>query len=180
MIDENNYDRIIGDFIEVNAAIVNDQYYSKYPKFIAKIIAKQQRKKLLKAVKKLRNSNLILNSNNLYEFFIILYNNFPPEGKFGDIVRVLYNQEQNSIEGALIFDNYTVLISMVHSDTGLFDIKAKKTMNGDSIGIDLTTKELTSKNKDYEDIYKTINHQILYNICDYIEYTINLYMEDKK
>lgn len=180
MIDENSYTRIIGDFLEVNADIAKDQFYSKYPNFIAKFIAKLQRKKLLRSVHKLRKSNIVLDYNNLYEFFILLYTNYPPEGTFGDVVKVLYSEEKGILEGVLKFDNYSVLISLDDHSNGFFDLKAKKTENGISTGLDLSSRQLSTKKKEYEDIYNTVNKQILENMCDYITTVIENFIKENR
>ena len=180
MIDENSYTRIIGDFLEINADISRDQFYSKWPNCIARFVATRQRKRLLGSINKLRKSNIVLDYNNLYEFFILLYSNYPPEGSFGDVVKVLYSEEKGILEGILKFDNYNVLISLDDHSNGFFDIKAKKTENGLTNGIDLSARQLMSKKKEYESIYRDINKQILENICDYIEIIVKNFIKENK
>lgn len=170
MISENNYDRLIGDFLEVNGDIVNDEYKSKYPKFIAKFISKRNRRKLLKSVDKLRNSNYVLNCSNIKEYLAYASNNYG-SNSFKDVHKIDYNEDM--ISSTMIFDKYIVLITIDNPDTNnIFNMVIKY----DGCVIDASCRKLSSNKKEYENIYEYINSRLLNNICDYISYTINLFI----
>ena len=76
MIDETSMDRIIGDFLEVNASILEKRVKSKLPKFISKFIWNKDKKKLLQNIDTLRNSDYILTMENISELSLYVYNNF--------------------------------------------------------------------------------------------------------
>jgi hypothetical protein len=91
MIDETSMNRIIGDFFELNASMIEKREKSKFPKFISNIIWKNDKKKLIKNVESLRNSNYILTMQNIAELSLYVFNNFDDK-KYKSIFLVKVNK----------------------------------------------------------------------------------------
>lgn len=166
MIDKNN-NRIIGDFFEINADIVQREVTSKLPKFIKHRISYRDRKKLLKAAIKIKNSDHVLNSDNLSEFFIYLYNNFPPNGKYKSVYASKYDEDLNIIEAIILFDSCKAVITIDRSSTG-FDIRiTDKKTNIFTESSAIHCDEL-SHNGSRSEVMKKINKRLKSDIADYI------------
>ena len=172
-----NYDkRIIGDFLEINGE--NIQYRENNKRNpISKIIYKYNRRKLKKAVTKLKKSNIILNRFNIIELFSYIYNNFPPDGKYDIIYRSKINMNNpDEVEGILKFDNYTVIINTCDENNISINIHITDeegniknyTLNSESISTSNISAEINS-------ILNIINKKLLDIMCNYILNVINLY-----
>lgn len=174
-MDSTNTDRIIGDFLEVNADIVSFEHISKLPKIIKKIISKFQRRKLKKYVNKMRRG-IILSTDNIAEFFVYIYNNYPPYGSFQSVKTCKINDEEvREIEGVLAFDNHQVVITIDKSMPG-FDIVVKtKKEDGSVDGISIHIDRLYTDKRQCRDIILKINEVLLNDICDYILSVLNNY-----
>lgn len=175
MIDQTSMDRIIGDYLEVNSDIVNKEFNSKLPKFMAKISSKNQRKKLLQSVNKFRNSGYILTWNNLVELFTYVFNNFEPEHSYGVISNIEYYN--NTMEALVEFDGYHALIYFENIDPSLGDVKFNLKMKYGNFGIDIQLSRLLGSAKKTKEYVEELNYVLKNCIADYIEETIKRFME---
>lgn len=169
--------RIIGDFLEINADIVLYEQSSpnKFVKIIRHFIAKRNRNKLLNSLKKLRDSNHILDTDNLLELFIYIYNNFPPKGSYNSIKTVkILDEDGNKVEALVSFDNYSSLISIDKRESG-FDIVIHELKEGNSNSCSIHCDKMYSDNPRTEDWLFIINGQLLNDMCDYIDSIITQY-----
>ena len=76
MIIEDRRSRIIGDFLEANALLVEKRTKSKLPKFISRVFYKKEVNKLIAMIRKLRESDYVLDAKELIELFTFINNNF--------------------------------------------------------------------------------------------------------
>lgn len=179
MANETNKARIIGDFLEINSYIVQDELSpSKLPKFIKKIRAHKQRKRLIALLDKFRDTGIVLEADNLIEFFSYIYNNFYPETKFGSIDKCRVDPEVGYYEAIVKFNNSIAIISIYNENYPKFNVCTKSTIT--STGIDIETTKLRSDIKKKDDILKVINAVLVNDICDYIMSVIKPYYEDDK
>lgn len=161
--------RIIGEFLEINADIVLFQHESKLPGFIKKSWAQWKRNKLKKMVNKLRKSDHILTLENLAELFVYLYNNYPPNGSYECIklCKVL-GDNSNQMEAIIKFADYNCVISIDKKDPE-FDIAVKRTSSDGSQGFKIKTDKLYCKNRlVFATQLKEINECLKDVICKYI------------
>lgn len=174
-MDSTNTNRIIGDFLEVNADIVSFEHTSKLPKIIKKIISISQRSKLKKSVNKMRKG-FILTTDNISELFVYIYNNYPPHGSFKSIKTCKINDEDaKEIEGVLAFDNHQVVITIDKNIPG-FDIVVKtRKEDGGIDGISIHIDKMYSDKKHCHDIILKVNEILLNDLCDYILSVLNNY-----
>ena len=177
--------RIIGDFMEINSDIVVQQFNSKLPKFISKWLATNKRKKLLKTLDKFRNSDYILVWNNIVELLIFVYNNFEPEHKYKVVENVTLMN--NKLEAFIKFDNYQCLIyfedlPIDHLDTTdqdiWFNLKMHEISSRGQEGMDIQLSSLKGSAKRTQELLGELNYVLKNTICDYIEETIQKYMEE--
>lgn len=180
MISLNN-DRIIGDIIELNAEIVSKRINSKFPSLISNYIANRDRRKLLKIIDKFGKSDYILNKNNLFEFFIYIYNNF--EGSsYGCIKKVAYmvNKNISTIYADITIENVDFNITLSSDSNDIFIHCCIKYYTGlrESFSVQLD-KLITNKDKLDEVIYK-LNKQLLLNLSKYSESCISKYNGKEK
>ena len=180
MIELDNNDRIIGDFLEINADIVSYKQLSKSPKFITNFSVKRKRKRLRKMIDKLKETDYVLNKNNLIEIFAYIYNNFPPYGRYGSIYMVKMNDIENTdIEAVIRFDNIVAVITIEDRMHG-FGINIKDSSDPESLkSCSVNVNKLESKNKRSKDLLKKINERLFKDMIDYIESIILLYEEEK-
>ena len=173
MIDETNTNRIIGDFLEVNASMIEKREKSKFPKFIARFIWKQDKKKLLKNVEVLRNSGYILSMENLAELSLYVHNNFD-EKKYKSIFLVKIDKmiTYDSMEMVVKFDNITAIFDF-DSTGATFDVKILELIDGNKNTYNFTLHRLKVNNNG-ELLFK-INEEIRGVLCDYIKEIISLY-----
>ena len=173
MIDETSTDRIIGDFLELNASILQKREQSKFPKFISKFIWNNDKKKLLKQIEILRDSNYIMNLHNISELSFYIFNNFDDK-KYKSIFLVKIEKmiTYNIIETVIKFDNITAIID-INSDVDTFDIKILELDNDNNKNTYNYTLHKMSNNND--DLLFKINDLLKETMCDYIYDIINLY-----
>ena len=174
MIDINKDSRIIGDFIEINGDIISKEFNSKLPRLIKKIYFGRYKKKLLKSVDKFVDSGHILTTDNLVEFFTIIFNNFPPNGEFNSIIRCVRDDNlSHSVEAAIKFDAYDYLITIDRLEYPNFRLICRKHIDKDTTdGINITTNRLFSTNIRKSDYLEKINTKLLEEIREYIRYII--------
>lgn len=173
MIDQESMDRIIGDFLEVNASMVEKRQKSKFPKFIANIIWKNDKKKLLKNIDILRNSNYSLTMQNISELSLYVYNNFEDK-QYKSIFLVKINEliTYDNMEMVLKFENITAIFDF-NSNDNTFDIKIMElNENEERNNYNFTLHRLNVSNIP---IIKKINDELKNVLCDYIYDIISLY-----
>lgn len=172
-------DRIIGDFLEINAEILSMQTMSKGLPFISKIRASILRSKLLKRVEKLRNSGLVLNADNLIEYFAYINNRFYPETHFGSVTKCVI--DNNIYEALLEFKNQNAIITIDTHELPKFNVKARIILS-DYVtrGIDIQTDRLSSDNLNRNTTLISINEVLLNDICDFIVMSIKPYTNNAK
>ena len=172
--------RIIGDFLEINSDIVQQEFESKLPKFLKKLKFKKQRKRLLDNVDKLRNSNVILEADNLIEFFSYVYNNYP-ETSYKSIFKCKIDTESELYEAIVQFDNQTSIITIEKDNYPKFNINSKVNVkDGISQGINIQVSKLFSDIETRNNILSAVNRVLLNDICDYIEEVIKPYYDNKE
>lgn len=168
-IEEN---RLIGDFLEINADIISKKFKSKLPKFISNIYYNRYKKRLIKSLNKLKKSNLILNKENLYEFFIYCYNNFPPKGSYRSVNKIIYNDNNNDnlkIEGIIKIDNLEAIIDLEDDYDGFnISVKNKDLATGNYNNFSIHCIRLESNNIIAKEVLKIINKQLLEDIIIFI------------
>ena len=180
MIDKNNMDRIIGDYLEINSDIVAREFNSKLPEFISKWISKKQRKKLLSSLYKFRDSDYVLDWINLIELFTYVYNNFEPDHSYGVINNTVLSSE-GRLEAFILFDNYQCLIyfdqlPINYSEEDIkFNLKMRN-INANN-GIDIYLTKLKGTSKQVQDMVSELNYVLKNTITEYIESTLKKYME---
>lgn len=178
MIDETNTNRIIGDFLEVNAAMIEKREKSKFPKPIAKFIWRQDQKKLLKNIKTLRDSGYILSMENLSELALYVYNNFDNKN-YKSIFKVKIDKmiTYNAMEMVVKYENITAIFDF-DNNSNTFDIKILE-LEKDSVGeIGKNTYNFTLhrlKSDKNNPVLYNINEELRGVLCDYITDIISLY-----
>lgn len=174
--------RLIGECLEINADIVKERTNTKLPSFIADIISSYYRKRLLKSVKKLRNSHYILTSENLLEFFNYTFNNFPPYGTYKSVSmsKIFDNDNYNTIVALIKFEDYTVDITIYSNIPDYFDINIINDSQQGTNKYFLHLNSLYSENNNIKDILNIINEKLLNDITDYIIDTISIYGKKSK
>ena len=171
---DTNTDRIIGDFLEINADIISKEFKSKLPKFISKIHYNKYKKRLIKSATNLKNSNMILTKENLEELFSYCYNNYPPNGSYRSINKVMYNQDTGKYEGIIKFDNITAIIDIEKNYDGFtIGVKEKNIESGEWNNFSIHCIRLDTKNNAALDTIKNINKQLLEDISNFILDIIN-------
>lgn len=166
-------ERLIGDFLEANTDIVVRQHNSKLPKFISKLESKYYRKKLIKIIKKFKNSDVILTKDNLVEFFAYTFNNFPPKGKFNSINSSIVID--GNTEGILFFDDIKVVITIEKEQEKFELIIDQTTKTNENNKYVFQLSELYSDNPITKDLVAKLNKQIVLEISTYLLDTISAY-----
>ena len=178
MIELNDTSRIIGDYLEINADIVTFRFRSKYPRFIKKILVNQKYKKLLNSLEKFRKSDYILNVNNLYEFFIYIFNNYPPYGNYHSVDSITIKSIElgkKQIEAKVCFDRIIAWIAIEEEGVS-FEINAKEiSPNKEQTGINITLQKMESKSSSVNLLLQKINKQLIEDIYQYIFDIISSY-----
>ena len=177
MIDLESKTRLLGDIIEVNGDIVAQEYNSKLPKFIKKYYYGRYRKKLLKSVDKIVESNHILTTDNLIEFFTDTFNNFPPDGNFNSIIKSARDDAlTHCIEAVIKFEEYEYLITIDRLEYPNFRLICRKRIDENTTdGINITTNRLFSSNSRKSEYLEKINTQLLKEIREYLRSIILAY-----
>lgn len=171
-------ERIIGDFLEINADIVKQEVDSNLPKFLSKLKAKHFRRKLMKRLYKLKSTEYILNSKNLSELFTYVFNNFPPMGEYNSIKYSKVIEDGNSLrsEAVVEFDNIKCIITLDSNDK-YFGINVSQTLEDDNrVGFNLSLNELYTEKEQYKDIISKINDKLLEELVSYIESILKNYI----
>ena len=172
-------DRIIGDFLEINADIVKQQVDSTLPAFISKLRAKYFRKKLLRSLHKLKKKHYVLTCKNIAELFTYTFNNFSPKGNYNSIKYSKVKVDSESyfgIEGIVEFDNLTSIISMKSNDL-YFEINTSITKDdGSKDQFNLTLQKMYTDNNKYHDTIYKINEKLLDELISYIDSILNHYI----
>ena len=140
------------DILSINESINTNEKESKWPRFISSRIANKQRKKLLKIIDVLRNSNVALSYNYIEDFIldILLYN----KGSYGNIfwTKNIIDEEKNIdiIESCFINDTYKAIFKFDHNSSD------------NKFSLQLTVKTIDGTKEIYD------NYNMLYVIIYYI------------
>lgn len=181
---EYDQNRIIGDFLELNAEIAYNENTAKgIKKLFVKGKSKKYRKRIIQLLDEFVKSDYILNRDNLYEAFIYFYDSkdiykpkylqvFKPDNKDDDM--------SSRIEGLI---NYNETLCLIHLDSERedFDLNARHNAppNGEFVKIAVSRTELKNDVILHDEISQ-INTYLKAEIADYIIAQINLFMEEKK
>lgn len=163
-----NYDRIIGDFLELHADInsmSSSDEYKRYPGFIKNIIIKRYHKKMINTVKKLKNANQPLTKDNLIEYFTYLFNNYPPYGSYKSTTVVKKLNEM--IFATVRIDDMKVKFN-IRLDEDSFNIVINVPNGENSKSYDTSLRKLYSENKKTTDMIDKINKTLISDMTDYI------------
>ena len=174
MIDESNTNRIIGDFLEVNASMIEKREKSKFPKFISNYIWKKDRDKLLKNIDTLKNSNYILTLENISELSLYIFNNFD-EKRYKSIIKVKVDEliTYSNMEMIMKFENITAIFDF-NSSESTFEIKIMELLDNDNRNNFNFTLHKLSSSKNLS-ILEKINIELKNILCDYIYEIISSY-----
>jgi hypothetical protein len=174
MIDEISMNRIIGDFLEVNASMIEKREKSKLPKFISNYIWKRDRNKLLKNIDTLKNSNYVLSLENISELSLYIFNNFDDK-KYKSIIKVKIDKliTYENMEMLLKFDNITAIFEFSANET-TFDVKIMELSENDTRNNFNFTLHKLSSNKSFS-ILDRINTELKNVLCDYVYEIISSY-----
>ena len=169
MIDVNSSSRIIGDFLETNASILQKSIDSKLPKFISEIIRKREINKLIKICIKLRGSYYVLTTNELFELFNYVYNS-KDDHTYKSIVTIKMVDVgiYTSIETAVNTDKFNSIIRLSTDNSETFELIAKDKSKMDSGNINLVLRKLQDDNPKKGDLLYIINKELREVMCDYI------------
>lgn len=171
MIDTKTTSRIIGDCLEINADIVSYRFDSKLPIFIKRIVVNRKYQRLINALKKFQKSDYVLTIENLSEFFIYIFNNYPPYGNYKSVEAVTsktieFGKQQ--LETKITFDNIICWI-VIEEGKGTFDINIKEIGKNESItGCSISTNKLYSSNSNIQPLLHKVNEELKDNIYHYI------------
>lgn len=179
-------DRLIGDFLEINADIIYQRQISKLPKLFSNMKAKYYHKKLIKRVNRLKKSNYILTRDNLSELFSYIYNNFPPYGSYKSILTSkINNEDATQVEGVILFGStelksytniysYKAVIS-IDNEINKMDVMVNLQKGDDYENLFFEIDKLYSENNKTSEILEILNKQLLDDLTDYILSVISLY-----
>lgn len=179
MIRQDDKNRIIGDFMECNANIIYYECTSEVPKFIRKIIVKNQRKKLVKSLNKFVSSDYILTRNNLYEAFMFFFNEreaYTPENI--KIFKSEDDNDYNSIECLITLKEIKCLIH-IDDNNKKFDIALEyHDENTDKISkLNVQRDVLDNTNGPLNEQVSMVNAYLRASIGDFILWQIERFME---
>lgn len=178
MINVEDSTRIIGDFLEINADIVERRFKSKLPKILANIQEKYSRNKLIKTAKKIQESNMILSIYNLSELFIYTFNNFPPNGKYKSIMISKVVNDSNNIEAVIKFEDIVSIINIDKKENTI-DVNITQDNNTFFTRCNGLLKH-SKKGSKVDIILMRINKELLNTITDYIIETLESYNRKDK
>ena len=173
MIDENSMNRIIGDFFELNASILEKREKSKLPKFLSRYIWKKNIRNIFKNIELLRNSDYVLNLFNITELATYIFNNFDDKKyKSIKLIKLTKLINYNSISIVIKFDNIQALIEFVENSTS-FDLKITSKDNKEQTStFNYTLNRLENSRNNLVNI---LNKELRNVLCDYIYDSISLY-----
>ena len=124
---------------------------------------------------------MILEADNLIEFFSYIYNNFYPETSYKSIEKCKVNTSTENYEAIVKFDNQISIITIEKDQYPEFIVASKIILSdGISHGINIQTDKLYSDNSKKNAILEEINKHLLNDICDYIEEIIKPYYTNKE
>ena len=178
MINIEDGTRLIGDFLEINADIVERRFKSKLPKILANIEEKHSRNKLIKTAKKIQESNMILSIYNLSELFIYTFNNFPPNGKYKSIMISKVVNDSNNIEAVIKFEDIVSIINIDKKENTI-DVNITQDNNTFFTRCNGLLKH-SKKGSKVDIILMRINKELLNTITDYIIETLESYNRKDK
>lgn len=177
----NSIKRLIGDFIEINANIVQEEFQSKYPEFIKKFKSRRMRKRLLKNVERIRKSGIILDADNLIEYFSYIVSNYYPETKFGVISKCFIDESIGIYQAVITLEKQTAIILIDKSRYPKFSVSTKLLLKDEtSTGINIEVDKLESSNYKKNKMLSLINTSLVNDICDFIVEKIKPYQEELK
>lgn len=172
--------RIIGEFMEISADILQNQLNSKLPAFLAKIISKHQRKKLIKSCKKFRNSNYILDKYNISELIYYVYNNYPPKGEYGSICFAKIDPETTDRVECVVMhgDKERIVKAIITIDLKLptFELTIYDEYDDKNNNYYIEVEKLSTPGKKTEEPVVYINNILRNTMCDYINGIITKYL----
>lgn len=161
--------RIIGDFLEINADIISKKAKSNLPEFINNFIYNRYKKRLKKSVYKLQNSNLLLDKSNLSEFFIYCYNNFPPNGSYKSVYKVLYNETSGKVQAIIKFESLQAIIDIEPDYDGFnISVKDKNIETGNYNNFSIHCDKLYSKLHLAKETLELINNRLVKDLTEFI------------
>ena len=177
-MDDKSVSRIIGDIIEINADILRENIESKYPKFIANIISRRQRSKLLKSITKFRNSNYILTIDNLTEFFVYIFDNF--DGAYGCIQKIDLKSDsvKSTIDTKIAFDNYAIIINIETNNPKMNMSGCTINEHGNTL-FSISESSLYSTKPNAKDMLPILNTRLKNDMSDYMYNIIDSYNKER-
>ena len=123
---------------------------------------------------------MILEADNLIEFFSYVYNNYP-ETSYKSIFKCKIDTESELYEAIVQFDNQTSIITIEKDNYPKFNINSKVNVkDGISQGINIQVSKLFSDIETRNNILSAVNRVLLNDICDYIEEVIKPYYDNKE
>jgi hypothetical protein len=160
---------IIKEFLEVNTQISVEEYNSKLPKIISKIKYRRMRKKLLNSLEKFRNSDVILNIDNIIELASYIYNSYSPVYSYRNVEKVFVDPHTNSYGLQISWSDMNVSITSYSYDYPRMEISTIiKRPDIDMTGLSIQTNNLYSANDRKYRILKRINDELIDTIYHYI------------
>lgn len=174
-MEELSTERIIGDFLEINSDIIEERFYSKLPKFIAKYIENRQKKKLIKTVLKLSEYNLFLKKDNIYELALYIYNSFREDG-YKNIYLITYFPRLNNryIISVNIDDNYSAILTVDRESEKInINITKVEKINVYGYDFDLTELKINSGNREIYKVIEKLNNILVDITISFIIDSIN-------
>lgn len=182
MVEMNNKNRIIGDFLEINSNILEYQMSGKnfLDKFYKKIKSKRYRKKLLNAARKLKDSNYVLNIHNVAELFCTTFNNYPPKGNFGHVFYSKINNGDNDLINGIIqygkLEDNLQAVFVINLKENKMEITINNSDYNEENNYYIELTEMKTENKQTKVIVETINRLMLETISDYIEEIVSKFV----
>lgn len=177
-------DRLIGDCFEINGDIIYQELNGKGPLFFRKARSKYYRNRLIKSVKRLKDSKAPLLKSQLSEFFTYIFNNYPLDGKYRS-VRLAKVNEGFGIEAIVSFEENNIsylCIFSIPSDEKYFNLnlKVKKRLGVEQITESFNIPLLELKDNDNTNSYiSTINDVLLEDLSIYIIDNLSMYGKKK-
>lgn len=173
-------ERIIGDFLEINADMVYQRDKSKLPKFLSKIRYKMNNKKLLKRVEIFRNSNIYLTKNNILELFNHLQNSFDNKydcilkASFSETTITIYSFDKYVVDGTVTFDhgNFLGIINIEPPNNRFMEIRIRYYDKGEKI---VNNYNFSIEKFDNRFVLERLNFILKNFIADYIKSILDSY-----
>lgn len=171
-------DNIIGDYMEIYSDIVSSCFNSKLPGFINSLKERYYLKKLITRADKLRRSNVPLNSSNIRELFVYMYNSYVPLGQYKSIKYV--KCIDNDYVGSIATKNYIITIkTYIEEDNMNINLQIYREKLGGYSVYNFESDSISSTNPDISKQMVSINNDIYNLICDYIIDSLNMKVRAK-